>query len=418
MEEELFGYVENIVFAGEESGFTVARLKEPRREELTTIVGSMPSLQPGETVRCKGRWKHHPKFGRQFAVESLEFQSPSDLVGIHKYLASGMIKGIGPMYAEKIVGAFGLDTLKIIDKTPERLLEIEGIGKKRIGLIQKCWEDQRSIRQVMIFLRGHGVSPAYAQKIYKTYGDESIEKVKNNPYALAKEIWGIGFKSADQIAKGLGIPDTSPIRIDAGIEHVLWEMSSEGNVCYPAAPFVEEAEKILNVPQDLIQTRIQALVSENTIIKNNDFLWVKPLYLTEIGIARELARLSFGERSLRNVNDEKAIEWVQEKLNLALAPEQKVAVISGVVDKLLIVTGGPGTGKSTITRAILAISEKITSKILLAAPTGRAAKRLTQITFKHASTIHSLLEMDFTGGGFKRNRENPLNADLIIVDEA
>ena len=418
MEEELFGYIEHIVFSAQDTGFTVAKLKEPRREELTNIVGILPSVQPGESLRCKGVWKHHPKFGRQFDVKSFESQSPTDLLGIQKYLASGMIKGIGPSAAEAIVDTFGLDTLTVIDETPHRLTEVKGIGTKRVNLIRQCWEEQRSVRQVMIFLRGHGVSPAFAQKIYKTYGDESIEKVKNNPYALAKEIWGIGFKSADQIAKGLGIPETSPIRVDAGIEHVLWELSSEGNVCYPIDPFIIEAETILNVPQDLIKERIEVLIREQTVIENDGYLWVKPLYLTEIGIAREIARLFLSERSIRDVNGVKAIEWVEEELSLQLAPEQKEAVISGVADKLLIVTGGPGTGKSTITRAILTITEKLTNKILLAAPTGRAAKRLSQITGKYASTIHSLLEMDFLGGGFKRNRNNPLNTDLIIVDEA
>lgn len=418
MEEELFGYIEHIVFSAQETGFTVAKLKEPRREELTNIVGVLPSVRPGESIRCRGVWKHHPKFGRQFDVKSFESQAPTDLLGIQKYLASGMIKGIGPSAAEAIVDTFGLDTLKVIDETPERLIKVKGIGAKRVEMIQTCWEEQRSVRQVMIFLRGHGVSPAYAQKIYKAYGESSIEKVKNNPYSLAKEIWGIGFKSADKIASGLGIPEVSPIRVDAGIEHVLWELSSDGHVCFPLDPFVEEAKEILNVPEPLIRGRIDALIRENTIVSNDGFLWVKPLYLTEIGIAREIARLFLSERSLRDVDNTKAIAWVEEQLNIQLAPEQKVAVISGVVDKLLIVTGGPGTGKSTITRAILTITEKITNKILLAAPTGRAAKRLSQITYKHASTIHSLLEMDFKGGGFKRNRDNPLSADLIIVDEA
>lgn len=418
MEEEIFGYIEHIVFSAEDSGYTVAKLKEPKQPELTTIVGILPAVQPGESLRCKGFWKHHAKFGRQFDVKSFEAKAPTDVVGIQKYLASGMIKGIGPSAAEAIVDAFGLDTLNIIDQTPERLTEVKGIGTKRVNLIRQCWEEQRSVRQVMIFLRGHGVSPAYAQKIYKAYGDESIEKVKHNPYALAKEIWGIGFKSADQIAKGLGIPDNSPIRVDAGIEHVLWELSSEGHVCYPVEPFTLEAKTILNAPEELIRTRIASLKGEGTLIENDGFLWIKPLYLTEIGIAREIARLILAEKSIRTVDNSKAIDWVEEALHLQLAPEQKKAVISGVVDKLLIVTGGPGTGKSTITRAILAITEKITNKILLAAPTGRAAKRLTQITGKFASTLHSLLEMDFQGGGFKKNRDNPLSADLIIVDEA
>ena len=418
MEEELFGYIETIVFATDESGFTVARLKEPKKSDLITLVGVMPHLQRGETVRCKGLFKHHPKFGRQFEVKELEARPPSDLVGIHKYLASGMIKGIGKGAAEWIVKKFGTGTLKIIDENPERLIEVKGIGEKRAAQIKKCWEEQRSIREVMIFLRGHGVSPAFAHKIYKAYGDESIERVKDNPYALAKEIYGIGFKSADQIATNLGIPPSSPIRIDSGIEHVLWELSTEGHVCYPLSPFLDEASSILNVPKEGIEARILALAQAQVIVQKEQTLWVKPLFLSEQGIARELFRLSTAPCALRPVKAQQALNWVQEKLRLALAPEQQKAVSSGMQNKCLIVTGGPGTGKSTITRAILAIAEKLTSRILLAAPTGRAAKRLSQITSRRSSTIHSLLEMDFSKGGFKKNRSNPLLCDLIIVDEA
>lgn len=418
MEEELFGYIENIVFQAAENGFTVAKMKEPRKAELTCIVGIMPSLQPGESVRLKGGWKHHPKFGQQFEVKSLDFHSPSDLVGINKYLSSGMIKGIGPAYAERIVEKFGLNTLQVIDETPERLHEIEGLGSKRIETILQCWSEQRGIREVMVFLRGHGVSPAFAQKIYRAYGENSIEKVKNNPYSLAKELFGIGFKSADMLAKGLGIPQTSPIRIDCGIEHVLWELSSDGHVCYPLNEFLQEAATMLAVPAEEVEKRIQNLALNQTIVLDREMIWVKPLYLTELGIARELARLQSMAPSLRTVIEHKALGWVEEKLRIQLAPEQKLAVTSGLRDKVMIVTGGPGTGKSTITCAILAITEKLTPSILLAAPTGRAAKRLSQITRKHASTIHSLLEMDFTAGGFKRNRDNPLKCDLLIVDEA
>lgn len=204
MEEEIYGFVENIVF--ESDNFTVARLKEPRKMELTCIVGPLPLIQPGETLRCKGLWKHHPQHGQQFEVRSFESKAPADVIGIQKYLESGMIRGIGPVYAERIVKKFGIDTLKVIDESPGRLLEIDGIGDKRVGLIESCWQQQKAVRDVMIFLRSHGVSPSYAQKIYKAYGDQSIEKVRSDPYRLAKDIHGIGFKSADQIAKDLGIP--------------------------------------------------------------------------------------------------------------------------------------------------------------------------------------------------------------------
>lgn len=416
--EEIYGYIENIVFSEGENGFTVARLKEPKKKDLTCIVGVMPSIQPGETIRCKGGWKIHPNYGQQFEVKSFELQAPSDLVGIQKYLESGMIKGIGPVYAERIVKSFGLETLNVIDNSPDRLLEVSGIGGKRVEKIKECWLQQRAIRNVMIFLRGHGVSPSYAQKIFKKYGDGSIEIVRSNPYQLAKDIRGIGFKSADAIAQGLGIPIDSPARIDAGIEHTLWELSNDGHVCYPLKDLIPEVEAILQIPKESIEGRVQALVTSQDLVKKDENVWVRQLYLTEVGIARELARLLQAPCHIRTVQVAKALEWVQQQLKIELAPEQKTAVGLGIQEKLLIVTGGPGTGKSTITKAILSITEKVSTRIILAAPTGRAAKRMAEITGKKAFTIHSLLEIDFKTGKFKRNKDNPFICDLIIVDEA
>ncbi len=416
--EEIYGYIESIVFAEEEKGFTVARLKEPKKRDLTCIVGYMPSVQPGESIRCKGMWKLHPEYGQQFEVKSFDLQAPSDLIGIQKYLESGMIKGIGPVYAERIVKCFGLGTLDVIDISPDRLHEVPGIGEKRVEKIKACWKDQKLIRTVMVFLRGHGVSPAFAQKIFKNYGEKSIEKVQSNPYQLAKDIHGVGFRTADQIAAGLGIAPDSPARIDAGIEFTLWELSNDGHVCYPEKDLIPAVEAIVQVPAEAIQKRIATLIERQEIVKEEERIWVKPLYLTEIGIARELARLLQPVCAIRSVLVDKAIEWVQKLLSLELAPEQIEAVGMGVKEKLLIVTGGPGTGKSTITKAILAITEKITSRIVLAAPTGRAAKRMSEITKKKAYTIHSLLEMDFKAGKFKRGKDDPLECDLIIIDEA
>ncbi len=416
--EEIFGYIESVVFSSEETGFTVARLKEPRKEELTCIVGAIPSVQPGETIRCKGFWKRHAQHGMQFEVKAFDLESPSDLVGIQKYLESGMIKGIGAVYAGKIVKAFGIETLSIIDKNPERLLDIAGLGPKRVDRIKDCWGQQRQIRDVMIFLRSNGVSPAYAQKIFKTYGEHSIEKVKENPFALAKEIHGIGFKMADAIAKNLGIAPESDVRIDAGIEHVLWELTSDGHVCFPHGELIPVATEILGCPPLMIDKRIEALTKGGQVVKERDFIWLRPLYLCEIGIAREFSRLMNGLSNIRSIDVEKAVDWVQKKLVLELAIEQKQAVMEAVQGKIHIITGGPGTGKSTITKAILSISEKLTPRILLAAPTGRAAKRMSEITGKKAQTIHALLEMDFKGGGFKKNKQNPLECDLIIIDEA
>lgn len=416
--EEVFGYIENIVFTSEESGFTVARLKEPKKRDLTLIVGVFPSLQPGETIRAEGEWKHHAKHGLQFVVTSFETSAPADLIGIQKYLESGMIKGIGPAYAKRIVQKFGTETLRIIDEMPEKLLQVEGIGEKRVERIISCWQEQRRVRHVMIFLRGHGVSPAFAQKIFRAYGEESIAKVKENPYRLAREIFGIGFKTADQIAKNLGIEKEAKERIDAGIEHLLWELSNEGHTCFLREEVVIEAQSALEITKALIEERLTHLIETQSILEEKGRVWIRPLFLAEVGIAQGFARLLSSSCSIREVQVEKALEWVQSKLGIALAKQQIEGVSLALTEKVLVITGGPGTGKSTITKAILSITERLTSHIALAAPTGRAAKRLQEITGKSASTIHSLLEMDFGSFQFKRGRDNPLACDLLIIDEA
>lgn len=416
--EEIFGYIENIVYCDDEKGFTVARLKEPKKKDLTCIVGTLPSIQPGESLRCTGTWKRHAQHGLQFEVQSFEATAPADLIGIQKYLESGMIKGIGPVYAKRIVEAFGLKTLDVIDERPDALHDVPGLGEKRVDKIKSCWQVQRQVREVMVFLRGHRVSPSLAQKIFRTYGEKSIENVKANPYAMAKDIFGVGFKTADQIGHNLGIPHNSAVRIDAGIEHTLWELSNEGHVCYPEKELIVETSERLTVGAEEVIARIELLIKQGDLFRERELIWVKPLYLTEIGIARELSRIIKTPSTLRPVDVKRAIPWVEEQLKISLAPEQSQAVASSVNDKFHIITGGPGTGKSTITKAILAILSKLTKNILLAAPTGKAAKRMSEITGFGASTIHSLLEMNFEAGGFKRNRQNPLICDLIIIDEA
>ena len=424
--EQICGYIERLTFHNSENGYTVAQLNQPNQTELTCIVGIMPGIQPGETVRCFGQWKNHLIHGRQFEVANFRVEAPADVVGIRKYLGSGLIKGIGRKYAGRIVDRFGTDTLAIIETSPEKLLEISGLGAKRIEKIKTCWLEQRSIRDVMVFLQTYGVSPAFAQKIFKTYGNQSIVKVKENPYTLARDIFGIGFKTADTLAQKMGIAPDSIQRLDAGIEHVLSQLSNEGHVCYPVDEFIQEAEKVLEAIPAKIEERLCILQREerlelNEIIekgKKRPFIWLKTLYIAERGIARELRRLKKGVSLLRPIDSDKALSWVQECLQIQLAPNQLQAVGCAISGKLHIITGGPGTGKSTITNAILTITSKLTQKIYLTAPTGRAAKRMSEITKYKASTIHSLLEFDFKAGGFKRNRDNPLDCDLIIVDEA
>ncbi|NGX63388.1 MAG: ATP-dependent RecD-like DNA helicase [Candidatus Anoxychlamydiales bacterium] len=424
--DTLQGYIDYVTFLNPENGFIVAKFKEKQKKEFTTIVGVMPSVQVGEALLLEGDWKSHPHFGRQFEVKGYSVEIPSDIVGIQKYLESGLIKGIGPVYAEKIVKKFKEKTLDVIDDDPMRLLEIEGIGKKRIEMIRTNWNEQKIIRQVIIFLRTHNISPTYAQKIYKIYGNSSIEKVKENPYILAKDIAGIGFKIADNIAEKLGFEKSSPLRIASGIEYVLFELTNSGHTCYPIDNFLQKSQKILEVDEDIIKTQLDGLIINNHIIKEllekdgekKEFIWLKSFYNFEKNIAKELNRIENASSNLRQIDIDKAIDWSQKKLNIELAWNQKKAIFESIDKKLHIITGGPGTGKSTITNAILKISEALTDSIYLAAPTGRAAKRLAEITQKKAFTIHSLLEVDFVSSGFKKNENNPLKCDLIIIDEA
>lgn len=418
MDESLAGYIEAIVFTQPENGFTVARLKEAKKKDFTVIVGYLPSLQPGETVVCKGAWKIHPSHGRQFEVADYTVEMPNDVVGIQKYLESGLVKGIGPVFAKKIVEQFGSNTLAVIDQTPHKLLDIPGLGAKKMESLIECWRAQKSIREVMIFLRTHGASPAYAQRIYKTYGDQSIQKVKENPYKLAKDVFGIGFKIADAIALKLGFTLHSKERIAAGIEFTLWELSNEGHTCYPIQEFLPFAKEILEVDIALIETEVKSLLQQNFLVKKEEMIWLKPFYAYEVGIAQDLRSLSKAPQIIRQIDAVKAANWTEEKIGIQFAEQQKEAIIQALTNKVHIITGGPGTGKSTITNAILRVADRLTTKILLAAPTGRAAKRMTQITHRKAFTIHALLEMDFSSGGFKRGKEKPLDCDFIIIDEA
>ena len=417
MTEQLTGFIDSIVYTQPENGFTVARLKEPRKKDLTIIVGTFPAIQPGETVICKGGWKTHSSYGRQFDVTEYNVERPSDLMGIQKYLESGLIKGVGPTTAKKIVDHFGAQTLQVLDKTPGRLGEI-GLGEKKIDKIVECWKAQQSIRDVMLFLRTNGVSPAYAHRIYKVFGNDSIEKVKQNPYQLAKVVHGIGFKMADAIALKMGYPLHSSPRIAAGIEHVLWEQANEGHTCYPIQDFIPLAKTILEVNEALIEKEVNQLIDSKILTSLDGSIWLGPFWGYEQGIGKDVQRLLSSPQAIRAIDAKKAADWVEQQLKIEFAEQQKTAVIAALTDKFHIITGGPGTGKSTITNSIIAITSKLTDKILLAAPTGRAAKRLGQITRRAAYTIHALLEVNFESGGFKRGKDNPLDCDLLIIDEA
>ncbi len=418
---ELTGTIEKLTYYDEESHFAVATLLSEAKSTIA-IVGVMPSIQVGESVRLKGAFKRHEKHGRQFEVETFEFELPKDAIAIEKFLASGAIKGIGAGYAAKIVQKFGEHTLTVIDQEPERLLEVQGLGKKRSDILATSWKEHRAVEEVFIFLHGYGISRAYARRILKAYGSLALQKIRENPYTLAKDINGIGFALADKIAKTLGFQDDFPQRIQEGIRYALGESTQEGHSTFPLESLVVNSKGLLGITDELIRLHIGRLFQQGEIelqkINELYFVWTKPLYVSERGICSEIKRLQKAKCAIREVVADKAITWAESCENIQFAPHQKEALTQALVEKFSIITGGPGTGKSTITRALCGILGKLTNKIVLAAPTGRAAKRMAEITGRYATTIHRLLKYDFTLGKFKHDRDNPVDCDLMIVDEA
>lgn len=416
------GTVERITYVNEETQYVVARLDVPGLRDLATIVGNLPSLTPGETLRLQGTWTHHKKYGDQFHVHQYETVVPATLTGIQRYLGSGLIKGIGPVFAKRLVEAFGAETLKVIEEAPGRLAEVEGIGPIRQQRITTAWAEQREIREVMLFLQGHGVSSTYAVKIFKTYGQAAIATVKANPYRLAQDIYGIGFKTADRIAQTMGVPSDSPLRAQAGIIHVLQELADEGHVYAPEADLLRAAETTLEIPRHLLSDAIADLTREGQVVEESPeggrCIYLKPLHVAEEQVARRLADLLRAPRLPVQIDVEKALLWVEGITRLHLAAQQREAIRMAITRKALVITGGPGTGKTTILRCIIQILEKKGMRIHLASPTGRAAKRMTEATGHEALTIHRLLEWSPMQGGFQRNAHRPLDTDLVIVDEA
>ena len=424
---EIKGQIERITYHNEENSYTIAKMKIGGRQDLVTAVGNLLSVSAGEVLKLKGEWHNHPKFGEQFKIISYESVVPATVKGIEKYLGSGLIKGIGPVMANRLVTKFGMETLNVIETETRRLCEVEGIGDKRIGMIKKAWDDQKEIRDVMVFLQGHGVSPAYAAKIYKKYAKASVAVVQQNPYKLATDIFGIGFITADKIAGNLGISKESLIRAEAGILYVLHQLSDEGHVYYPYEPLVEECKKILGVERDTIVKAFGKISFEKKIViedlnkedikENNKAVYLAKFHVCEVGVAARLQELMRFPKKLKAFDREKALEWVQGELKIQLAKNQKQAVKEAIEKKVMVVTGGPGTGKTTIINSIIKIYGRLGQRVLLSAPTGRAAKRMAEATGHESKTIHRLLEFSPKEGGFKRDENNPLDADLIVIDE-
>ena len=419
--EQLAGSVERVTFHSEETGFCVLRVKVRGHRELETVVGTAPSITPGEYVECEGWWVTDRTHGLQFKTTHLRVVPPTTLEGIEKYLGSGMVKGIGPHFAKKLVRAFGEQVFEVIEQTPERMTELDGIGPKRKKRVVDAWAEQKVIRSIMVFLHSSGVGTARAVRIYKTYGDEAIAKVRENPYRLALDIHGIGFKTADALAQRLGIPKDAVIRAQAGVRHVLQEFADDGHCAVIQAELVDTATTMLEIPVSIIEQAIELeLQEENLIAESIDgksCLFLTPLYRAEVSVASSLIRLLDGEVPWGQIDPAVAIPWVEKKTGRVLSPSQRDAVATVLQSKATIITGGPGVGKTTIVMSILKALQAKRMRVLLCAPTGRAAKRLTESTGVEAKTIHRLLAFDPKAHGFTHGQTNPLAADLVVVDE-
>jgi exodeoxyribonuclease V alpha subunit len=444
--EKLEGIVERLTYVGQD-GYTVLRLKVSGRADLQTVVGHLPDVNPGESLKLKGRWVSHAQYGRQFKAEHCEQVLPATVEGLKRYLGSGLIKGIGPVTAARIVQRFGLDTLRVLDEEPRRLREVLGVGPKRGELIARAWEAQKAIKEVMIFLQSHGVTTGLAVKIYKTYGDEALGVVQSDPYRLARDIWGVGFKTADKLARDLGLPPDAPSRVQAGVAYTLSQLADEGHVYAPEESLVVEASELLEVRSELVGQALAVLddeeqIKRETLVYGPSFtspppaggaeggqslheeraVYLTPFYYGEVGVSNRLRALVETATTrlyrFRQVRDwESFLDQLTWADGIVLSERQRDAVRTALIHKVTVLTGGPGTGKTTAMRTVIAALEKMSCRYALAAPTGRAAKRLSEATGRPAKTVHRLLGYK-PAQGFKFNDENPLPVDMLIVDEA
>lgn len=420
--EVLVGNVERVTFHSDESGFCVLRVKARGQRELVTIVGHAAMIAAGEWITATGEWTNDRTHGLQFRARFLKTSEPSSLEGIEKYLGSGMIRGIGPVYAKRLVKAFGKDVFDIIEETPKRLREVAGIGPKRAKKITSAWADQKIIREIMVFLHSHGVGTARAVRIFKTYGADAVQVMSENPYRLARDIRGIGFRTADLIAEKLGIEKTAMVRIRAGISFALSEAMGEGHCGLPVTELKQLAAKLLEIDGPLIDTALTLELEERTVIADSvngiDCIFLAGLYHAERTIAGRIKAILSGKLPWDAIDTDKALPWIEARTGLTLAPSQREAVALALRSKATVITGGPGVGKTTIVNAILRILAAKSVRLLLCAPTGRAAKRMTEATGMEAKTIHRLLEFDPRAFGFKRGEDNPLDCDLLVADES
>ncbi len=419
--ERLHGSVERVTFHSEESGFCVLRTKVKGHRDLVTVVGNAASITAGEYIEGYGHWIQDREHGLQFKTHHLKIIPPSTLEGIEKYLGSGLVKGIGPHFAKKLVKAFGERVFDIIEQEPNRLLELEGIGQKRKSSVVTAWAEQKAIRKIMVFLQSYGIGTSRSVRIYKTYGDQAIELIRENPYRLALDIYGIGFKTADQLAKQLGIPENSLIRAEAGMRHVLHELCEQGHCAVPVNDLIKASQALLSIESSLIETAIESELKAENIAQDtlNTIRCIYPisLYKAEVNVASTLKKLNTNVLPWKITNIQAAIHWVEDKTHINLSASQQQAIEIVLTSKISIITGGPGVGKTTLVKSLITIFQAKHMEIALCAPTGRAAKRLSETSGLQAKTIHRLLEFDPKGRGFKYNHENTLPIHILIVDE-
>ena len=420
--EVLAGAVERVTFHSEESGFCVLRIKTRGRRELVTVVGHAASVSAGEWITASGEWVNDRTYGQQFRSRFLKASAPTSTEGIERYLGSGMIRGIGPIYAKKLVRAFGEQVFDVIEAQPERLREVDGIGPVRAERITAAWAEQKAVREIMMFLHGHGVGTARAVRIFKTYGADAVQVMSENPYRLARDIRGIGFKTADAIAMRLGIEKTAMIRIRAGVAHALTEAMDDGHCGLPAEELLPLAAGLLEAPEDLVRAAIDEELAAGSVVADSigdsPCVFLAGLHRAEHGIADRMRRIAAGSLPWPRLDPDKALPWIEQRTGLTLAKSQSAAIRLALSSKALVITGGPGVGKTTIVNAILRILAAKGASLLLCAPTGRAARRMTETSGFEAHTIHRLLEVDPMSGGFRRDANNPVDCDLLVVDEA
>ena len=420
-QEVLAALVERVTYHNAENGFCVLRAKARGHRDMVTVVGHAAAIAAGEWITASGEWVNDRTHGQQFKARFLRTSPPNSADGIEKYLASGMIRGVGPVYAKKLVSAFGNKVFDIIEASPHRLREVEGIGPVRAASILAAWAEQKAVREIMVFLHSHGVGTARAVRIFRTYGADAVRVMTENPYRLARDIRGIGFKTADAIAMKLGIAKTAMVRVRAGISYALAEAMDEGHCGLPVAELVPLAERLLEVTQDLIRTALDLELQDGAVIADRigetDCIFLSGLHGAERAVAERLLSLANGTLPRPWINPDKALPWVEQRTGLTFAEGHQAAVRLALSAKVMVITGGPGVGKTTIVNAILRILAAKSMRLLLCAPTGRAAKRMSEATSREARTIHRLLEVDPKTGGFRRGPDYPLDCDLLVIDE-